>query len=193
MKTYGSKNIARLYVLQFYQVKTTIGRQPGSKVWVLNPSLQIDCHGNEISPERHPFFWYVFTSSPFLALHSFQVPCLVLFIQALGLSAGSQFRHNTRACGGLSAPLHYSPDTLLEIARHCLHNNFISAVLTVVGGIISFHYESILQIQDEWPLFLCYSRESGTGRLPTCTCMCTCIQYTTGTTYIMNMHMCIHM
>ena len=53
---------------------------------------------------------------------------------------------------------------LLETVKLCLDNNFLSCFMTIVGGIIGFHYESIMDIQDECPLFLCYSRESGTGK-----------------------------
>ena len=42
---------------------------------------------------------------------------------------------------------------LLEIAKSCLNSNYLSAVLTMIGGIVSFHYKSILQIQDECSLF----------------------------------------
>ena len=53
--------------------------------------------------------------------------------------------------------------TLLYTSKKCLDDNFISSFLTVVGCIMVFHYESLLDIQDECPLILCYSRQSGTG------------------------------
>lgn len=44
---------------------------------------------------------------------------------------------------------------LEQITKKYLHNNFISAVLTMVGAIVSVHYQSILKLEDEGPLFLC--------------------------------------
>lgn len=52
---------------------------------------------------------------------------------------------------------------LFEITKECLGVNFIPSLVAFSGGVISFHYESILEIQDECPLFLCYSPNSGTG------------------------------
>ena len=46
-----------------------------------------------------------------------------------------------------------------------LGNNFIPSFLTTIGAIIAFHREYILQVQDEFPIFLCYSAQSGTGTL----------------------------
>ena len=54
---------------------------------------------------------------------------------------------------------------LLGATRECLGINFIPSLLALTGGLISFHYESILDLQDECPLFLCYSPNSGTGEL----------------------------
>ena len=64
----------------------------------------------------------------------------------------------------ISLPLRLRPlIRLLTIARKCLDNNFLGSFLTMVGCIMVFHYESIPDIQDECPLILCYSRNSGTG------------------------------
>ena len=52
---------------------------------------------------------------------------------------------------------------LLEASKNCLENNFISSFLTVAGSIVLLHYETILGMQDECPLILCYSSQSGTG------------------------------
>ena len=137
---------------------------------MLNPSLQIaiDCHGNEISPEHHPFFWY--EDAVYFKYNACLATCTSLYRNLDYLRAVNS--DATLVPVQLSQPLCTTPLLrLLEIARQCLHNNFISTVLTVIGGIISFHYESILQIQDECPLFLCFSRESGTGKSPTHTCM----------------------
>ena len=138
---------------------------------MLNPSLQIaiDCHGNEISPEHHPFFWY--EDAVYFKYNACLATCTSLYRNLDYLRAVNS--DATLVPVQLSQPLCATPLLrLLEIARQCLHNNFISTVLTVIGGIISFHYESILQIQDECPLFLCFSRESGTGKSPTHTCIC---------------------
>lgn len=64
----------------------------------------------------------------------------------------------------IQAPFQLEPlKHLLSTARECLDNNFLSSFLTLVGSIMAFHYTSILVTQDECPLILCYSRESGTG------------------------------
>ena len=45
---------------QSYTLKTlvtTIGKQPGSRVWALNPKLQIDHTGKEIPHEQQKYFW----------------------------------------------------------------------------------------------------------------------------------------
>ena len=61
-------------------------------------------------------------------------------------------------------PLELAPlAEMLKTAKLCLCNNFISSFITLVGAIIAFHYESIMDIQDECPLILCYSSSSGTG------------------------------
>ena len=61
-------------------------------------------------------------------------------------------------------PLSTEPLTdLLAITKKCLDNNFVSSFLAIIGCVIAFHYEAIMNIQDECPLILCYSRESGTG------------------------------
>ena len=63
-------------------------------------------------------------------------------------------------------PLQLEPlNELLSTARICLDNNFVSSFLTLVGSIVAFHYTSVLTTQDECPLILCYSKESGTGML----------------------------
>ena len=61
-------------------------------------------------------------------------------------------------------PLRLDPlPHLFETTKGCLGINFIPSLLSFTGGVISFHYESILDLQDECPLFLCYSPSSGTG------------------------------
>lgn len=61
-------------------------------------------------------------------------------------------------------PLHLDPMVdVLSITKKCLDNNFISSFLTVAGAVILLHYESILELQDECPLILCFSTMPGTG------------------------------
>ena len=52
---------------------------------------------------------------------------------------------------------------LLSLTRQCLVNNFVSSFLTVAGAVLLLHYESILDMQDECPVVLCYSSTSGAG------------------------------
>ena len=52
---------------------------------------------------------------------------------------------------------------ILSLTRQCLVNNFVSSFLTVAGAVLLLHYESILDMQDECPLVLCYSSTSGAG------------------------------
>ena len=64
----------------------------------------------------------------------------------------------------ISTPLSVEPMIqLLKISKKCLGNNFISSFLTVAGAGVLLHYESILGMQDECPLMLCYSSKPGTG------------------------------
>lgn len=66
----------------------------------------------------------------------------------------------------VSLPLSIKPlKELLKPAKKCLGNNFTSSFITIVGTVIVFHYESIMDIQDECPLIMCYSRESRTGMI----------------------------
>lgn len=53
---------------------------------------------------------------------------------------------------------------LLRIAKKCLGNNFVASFLTIAGCLTAFHYEALLELQDECPMILCYSKESGTGK-----------------------------
>ncbi len=65
----------------------------------------------------------------------------------------------------IAMPLDVQPlRNLLLVAKQCLGNNFMGSLLTIAGSIIAFHYESILEIQDECPLVLCHSYLSGTGK-----------------------------
>lgn len=52
---------------------------------------------------------------------------------------------------------------LVQTATNCLDNNFLSFLVIMVGGIVVFHYQTILNIQDECCLILGYSTDSGTG------------------------------
>ncbi len=64
----------------------------------------------------------------------------------------------------VALPLDLQPmKDLLKTARKCLDNNYLPSFIMTVGGILAFHYESILDLQDKCPLFLAYSAESGTG------------------------------
>ena len=64
----------------------------------------------------------------------------------------------------ISTPLSGAPLLeLLKTAKECLDNNFLSSLVMMAGGIVAFHYESILDLQDECPLIMGFSRESGTG------------------------------
>lgn len=64
----------------------------------------------------------------------------------------------------ISTPLSSTPlRRLLRIAKQCLDNNFLPSLMVMAGGIVAFHYESILDLQDQCPLILAFSKECGTG------------------------------
>lgn len=64
----------------------------------------------------------------------------------------------------VSTPLSSNTLTeLLKITKKCLKNNFLSSFLTVAGAAVLLHYKSILDVQDECPLLLCFSSTPGTG------------------------------
>ena len=54
---------------------------------------------------------------------------------------------------------------LLRTAKEGLDNNFLPSLMVMAGGIVAFHYESILDLQDQCPLILAFSKECGTGKL----------------------------
>lgn len=51
----------------------------------------------------------------------------------------------------------------MDVSRLVLKNNFLSFFSALAASVVVFHYEGILEIQDECPMVLCYSEESGTG------------------------------
>jgi hypothetical protein len=64
----------------------------------------------------------------------------------------------------INLPLTIEPlKALLDLTKKCLRNNFCSAFLALAGGIVIFHFEAIQDLQDECPIILCYSKQSGTG------------------------------
>lgn len=66
----------------------------------------------------------------------------------------------------IASPLrNESLQDLMTAAWKTLGNTFISSFLTTVRAIFAFHCEYILQLQDEFPIFLCYSAQSETGTL----------------------------
>ena len=52
---------------------------------------------------------------------------------------------------------------LLHIQKDLLKSNFLSSFLTLAGSVVLFHFEAIKEIQDECPVIVCYSKQSGTG------------------------------
>lgn len=52
----------------------------------------------------------------------------------------------------------------MDTARQCLGNNFIPAFLTMVGGLLAFHHEAVVMMDDSCPITVCYSPGSGTGK-----------------------------
>lgn len=59
---------------------------------------------------------------------------------------------------------------VVDTARQCLGNNFIPAFLTMVGGLLAFHHEAVVTMDDSCPITICYSQGSGTGRF-----LCSCV------------------
>lgn len=53
--------------------------------------------------------------------------------------------------------------TALSVLKDALHNNFFSSFMAIAGSVLLFHYEAIQEIQDQCPILLCFSKESGTG------------------------------
>lgn len=61
-------------------------------------------------------------------------------------------------------PLGLEPlQQLISTAKDLLSNNFNSCFATIAGSVLLFHYQVIMEEQDECPLVLCYSRGNGTG------------------------------
>lgn len=135
---------------------SNVGRQPNSNVWVFSPSLQIDHRGQIIPPEEQLFYWWVFVV--YYSLIIVSSPDLYTCRHA------SAVAKTPMTPVPISLPLRLDPlSQLFEMTRECLGINYIPSLLAFTGGMISFHYESILDLQDECPLFLCYSYNSGTG------------------------------
>lgn len=85
---------------------------------------------------------------------------------------------------------------LLKTAKECLDNNFLSSLVMMAGGIVAYHYESILDLQDECPLIMKFSRESGTG-IPVNTQLWllssfTSLSFTVGKSTSLRNSLCVH-
>lgn len=52
---------------------------------------------------------------------------------------------------------------LMKTTKLALRNNFIPCFLSMAASIITFHYTSVLEINDECPITLLYSSCFGTG------------------------------
>ena len=64
----------------------------------------------------------------------------------------------------IQLPLEVNPLTqLISLQKQCLRNNFMSSFIALAGGIVTFHFETIQDQQDECPIILCYSKASGTS------------------------------
>ena len=170
---------------------TCIGRQPNSDVWVFSPSVQVDSEGLEIPLDQQQYYWYVYILiNQLMLIIKLIASCFIVQVNLylchltdctpalpLSISPNLPCRHTqymsccTSTCPvplPITLPLEIQPLVeLLYLSRRCLDNNFISSFLVLAGGVIVFHYETILDIQDECPLNLCYSSKSGTGTVLT--------------------------
>ena len=134
---------------------TCVGLQPGSSVWVFGPDVQINKEGHLIQKDEQPYYWLV------------SQPCTTTY----NTCRCSQYApipdiqcYLTPAM--IFLPLRLQPlQDLIRVMREYLGNNFLSGFATIAASIIIFHYQSVLNQQDECPLILCYSHSNGTGMI----------------------------
>ena len=59
---------------------------------------------------------------------------------------------------------HTCLNEFLALQQDSFNNNFLSSFMALSGTLVLFHFEKLREIQDECPIILCYSKESGTGK-----------------------------
>ena len=78
---------------------------------------------------------------------------------------------------------------LIALSKQSLKNNFLPCVIGIASSILPFHYQSIMEIQDECPLILLYSSHYGAGM-----CICWILFYMEPyyVTYLWKVHLIVH-
>ena len=110
------------------QAVSCIGRQPASKVWVLNQTVQIGPQGGLIPPEEQQYVWI---TGKIAALR--------------GLDSGEQlskFLANPERQHIISLPLSKEPlKVAIELLRNMMGCNFIPSILTLASVPLNCHFE----------------------------------------------------
>ena len=111
------------------EAATCIGRQPMSKVWVLNATIHINQDGNIISPGQQSYIWISDKIASLRGLH-------VENSDQLAFLANSELQHQVQL------PLSNQPfKTTLELLRKMMGSNFMSTVITLSTVPMNVHFE----------------------------------------------------
>ena len=106
-----------------------IGRQPMSKVWVLNSTIQINQDGIVIVPDQQLYIWISDKIASLRGLH-------VDNSEQLAFLANSELQHQVRL------PLSSEPlQSILELLRNMMGSNFMPAVITLAAVPMNVHFE----------------------------------------------------
>jgi len=106
-----------------------IGRQPGSKVWILNNTLQINHNGIVIDPNQQSYIWISDKIASLRGLH-------VDNSEQLAFLANSEIQHRVQL------PLSNEPfRSALGLLRNMMGCNFMPAVITLAAVPMNIHFE----------------------------------------------------
>ncbi len=140
------RNQMQLGIPKVHYLKTAAecpGRQPGSKVWVLNEDVQLDECGSRILPIDSEYIW-------------------------LGTMTGNRNLASVApASDAASIPLFTSPQSTLDETLTCLRqavaNNYTPAFFLIASAGMAVHYELIIETYGMCPMPVAVRRKN-TGK-----------------------------
>ena len=101
-----------------------LGRQPGSKIWVLNSEIQVDDNGDLITPDESPYIWIG------------------------GMIGNRNFGNVAPAEDAAIIPSMYTSENVfnetLGLLKGAVGNNYLSAFFTIASASMALHYEEVL-------------------------------------------------
>ena len=103
-----------------------IGRQPRGDMWVVNPAVQIDSTGKQISPDESRYVW----------LDQSQLNDKYSKCKVPKEDICTEIEELVSREGDLLS-------NLLTVLKACLAHNFTSALLMLGASVMTFHFSSI--------------------------------------------------